>query len=169
MTRPGRVSLRRAGSDDLPFIMATERLPGYEGKVGRWTEAEHRAALADPAQAYLIGAVEGDEAVAFAIIQAIGDAHGNLCLKRIAVTQPGRGIGRRFLSAITDWVFRETGAYRFWLEVLADNEGARHVYRICGFVEEGVARAAYRLSNGKRVDLAVMSILRPEWPAIDLN
>ena len=159
------LKLRRAGLDDLAFIMATERLPGYEGKVGRWTEAEHRVALACSTGAYLIGTAEDGEAVAFAIIQAIGSAHGNLYLKRIAVTQPGAGIGRRFLAAATGWVFQETDAYRFWLEVLADNARARHVYRTGGFVEEGAARLAYRLADGQRIDLVIMSILRPEWNA----
>ena len=157
--------LRRAGLDDLAFIMATERLPGYEDKVGRWTEAEHRASFASPTDAYLIGETEDGEAVAFAIVQAIGSAHGNLYLKRIAVTQPGLGIGRNFLAVVTVWVFRETDAYRFWLEVLGDNARARHVYRAAGFIEEGAARSAYLLADGKRVDLVIMSVLRSEWSA----
>ena len=157
------LTLRRAGLDELPFFMATERLPGYEGKVGRWTEVEHRAALAVSSNAYLIGMNDDGEPVAFAIIQAIDDAHGNVYLKRIAVTQPGAGIGRRFLAQVTDWVFRGTEAHRFWLEVLADNARARHVYGAGRFVEEGTARAAYLLRTGARTDLVTMSILRREW------
>ena len=159
------LGLRRAGPEDLAFIMATERLPGYEGKVGRWTETEHQDALAASDQAYLLGEAEDGEAVAFAILQALGDPHGNIYLKRIAVTQPGTGTGRRFLAAVTGWVFRETEAHRFWLEVLGNNARARHVYRAGGFVEEGAARAAYRLADGNRVDLVTMSILRPDWNA----
>jgi hypothetical protein len=41
------LDLVRAAEADIPFIMATERLPGYEELVGRWSEAEHRAALSD--------------------------------------------------------------------------------------------------------------------------
>ena len=133
------ITLRRGGLDDLPFFMATERRPGYQGQVGRWPEDEHRTALAAPSQAYLIGLDEDRAPVAFAIIQAIGDAHGNTYLKRIAVTQPGQGVGRCFLAAVTGWVFRETDAHRFWLEVLATNARARHVYRTSGFTEEGAA------------------------------
>jgi RimJ/RimL family protein N-acetyltransferase len=163
------ITLRRGGLDDLPFFMATERRPGYEGKVGRWQEDEHRHALAAPSQAYLIGLDDDRTPVAFAIIRAIGDAHGNTYLKRIAVTQPGQGVGRRFLAAVTGWVFRETAAHRFWLEVLATNARARHVYRTSGFTEEGAAREGYRLADGTRVDLVVMSMLRSEWnePPID--
>jgi ribosomal protein S18 acetylase RimI-like enzyme len=157
------ITLLRGGPDDLPFFMTTERLPGYQGKVGQWPEDEHRAALADPNQAYLIGLDADRTAVAFAIIQAIASAHGNTYLKRIAVTQPDKGVGRRFLAAVTGWVFRETGAHRFWLEVLATNARARHVYETSGFTEEGSAREGYLLADGTRVDLVVMSILRREW------
>jgi hypothetical protein len=37
----------------------------------------------------------------------------NVYLKRIAVTQPENGIGRRFFAATVDWGFRETEAHRF--------------------------------------------------------
>lgn len=42
----------RATEADIPFIMATERLPGNEGLVGRWEREEHERALGDPGNAY---------------------------------------------------------------------------------------------------------------------
>ena len=45
--------LVRAGEDDLPFIMATERREGYDAFVGRWDEARHREALFDGSHAIL--------------------------------------------------------------------------------------------------------------------
>ncbi|AMY02958.1 hypothetical protein AB0V79_07290 [Mesorhizobium ciceri] len=52
--------LVRAGENDLPFIMATERREGYDALVGRWDEARHRQALLDDAHAYFVG-VDGSE------------------------------------------------------------------------------------------------------------
>jgi len=103
------------------------------------------------------------ERMSFAIIRDLNDAHGNICLKRIAVAVPGQGIGSRFLGMVVRWVFTETGAYRLWLDVLADNARARHVYRAHGFVEEGLLRAAYKLPDESRIDLILMSLLRPDW------
>jgi len=35
----GAAALRRGGVEDISHIMATERRPGYDLMVGRWTEA----------------------------------------------------------------------------------------------------------------------------------
>jgi RimJ/RimL family protein N-acetyltransferase len=89
-------------------IMATERGPGFERFVGRWSEQEHRAALASAGYAYLLGTPDDKSLVGFAIVRDIDDAHGNVCLKRIAVTHPGQGFGSRLLRATVDWVFQNT-------------------------------------------------------------
>ena len=158
------VGLRRAHLTDLPFIMATERMPGFDRMVGRWSEEDHLAALRAPDHAYLLGMDAAGERMAFAIIRDLNDAHGNVCLKRIVVAVPGQGIGSKFLDMVVRWVFTETGAYRLWLDVLADNARARHVYGAHGFVEEGLLRDAYKLPDESRIDLILMSLLRPDWP-----
>ena len=39
------ITLRPATEADIPFVMATERMPGFERTVGRWEEAAHRAEM----------------------------------------------------------------------------------------------------------------------------
>jgi RimJ/RimL family protein N-acetyltransferase len=103
------------------------------------------------------------ERMAFAIIRDLNDVHGNVCLKRMAVAAPGQGIGSSFLRMVVRWVFTQTDAHRLWLDVLADNARARHVYLAHGFVEEGRLRAAYKLPDESRIDLILMSSLRLDW------
>jgi RimJ/RimL family protein N-acetyltransferase len=158
-----QLSLRSAQTADIPFIMAIERIPGFEKLVGRWPEKDHLAALRAPGYAYFLGMNAAGERVAFAIIRDLNDAHGNVCLKRIAVSAPGKGLGSRLLRTIVRWVFTETETYRLWLDVLADNARARHLYLSHGFVEEGVLRNAYKLMDETRIDLLLMSLLRPDW------
>jgi GNAT superfamily N-acetyltransferase len=158
-----QLGLRRARPADIPFIMATERVSGFEKMVGRWSEEDHLAALTDPGYAYLLGTNAAGDRRAFAIVRDLNDAHGNVCLKRIAVPAPGKGVGSRFLGTVVRWVFTETGAYRLWLDVLADNARARHVYLSHGFAEEGVLRNAYKLTDESRINLILMSVLRPDW------
>jgi diamine N-acetyltransferase len=158
-----RPSLRRAAAGDLDFVMATERLPGYEALTARWTRAEHLAALARGDTCYLLGAWPESPPEGFAILERITDVHEGAKLKRIAVTRPGTGFGRPFLGAVVDWVFGSTGAERLWLDVFSDNERARHVYRRAGFREDGLLRQAYVLPSGARVDRVLMSVLRNEW------
>jgi RimJ/RimL family protein N-acetyltransferase len=158
-----QLGLHPAQPADIPFIMATERIAGFEELVGRWSEEDHLAALRAPGCAYFLGMNPAGERMAFAIIRDINDTHGNVCLKRIAVAIPGQGIGTRFLGMVVRWVFQRTDAYRLWLDVLADNARARHVYLSHGFVQEGLLRSAYKLTDKGRIDLILMSLLRPDW------
>jgi hypothetical protein len=45
---------------------------------------DHRAALAATGYAYLLAMDGSQKPAAFAIVRDIDDAHGNVCLKRIA-------------------------------------------------------------------------------------
>jgi RimJ/RimL family protein N-acetyltransferase len=157
--------LREAREEDLPFILATERLPGYDALVGRWSEAEHRAALAEPSVRYLLAVWPGESPGGFAVLTGFGDAHEGVKLKRIAVAAPGRGLGTVFTRAVVDWVFSSTDTPRLWLDVFAHNERAVHVYRSVGMRTDGILRRAYLLPGGDRVDRLLMSMLRDEWRA----
>jgi RimJ/RimL family protein N-acetyltransferase len=159
------VQLRPARPDDIAFIMATERMPGYERMVGRSSHEQHCAALTMADRAYLLGIDATGERAAFAIVRDIAEAHDNVWLLRLAVARPGHGVGSRFLREVLRWVFGHTAAYRFWLAVMPDNARAQHVYASHGFIEEGMMRAAYRLADGTRTDLVQMSLLRPDWLA----
>ena len=155
------LELVRATEADIPFIMATERLPGYEELVGRWSEAEHRAALAEDRYAYFI-ALAASQPVGFAIIRDWASREHVTCIKRIAVARPGQGDGRALLTCLVDRIFRETEAYRIWLGVFPDNARARRAYEAVGFKAEGVARAS-AFFGGVHRDELVMAVLRPEW------
>jgi RimJ/RimL family protein N-acetyltransferase len=148
---------------DIPFIMATERTPGYEHLVSRSDEDWHRAALSNPRFAYFVAKLEA-EPVGFAILRDWASPERITHLKRIAVARPGEGLGKWFLSAIVDAVFAQTEAYRFSLGLFPDNVRARRAYESVGFKPEGVSRGAVFL-NGANRDELIMSMLRPEWVA----
>ena len=155
------MNLRGAEPNDIPFIMACERRPGYAPYVGNWTEEKHRAGMANAAYRYLIG---GDETAARGFALLIDDTlrPENLYLKRIAVYDADKGHGRAIMAALNDWVFNNTDTHRFWLEVVDTNLRAIHLYKSLGFAVEGLVREAY-VVDGVRGSFALMSILRPEW------
>ena len=160
------MSLRRTTGDDIASIMAIERQPGYELFVGRSSAEFHARAIIDPDYAYLVGLDADGTIGGFGILRGLSDTMGNVTLKRIAVASPGKGFGTALLHEIIDWVFTETAAHRFWLDHIITNDRARHVYEQCGFRREGVMREAYAMpDDGRRIDLALMSLLRPEWEA----
>ena len=159
--RTESIDLRAATADDIAFIMATERLPGYEALVGRWEAQQHEAALADPRYAVLIGMDDGTP-VGFAILDGWAAPTRVTLIKRLAVTEPGRGHGRPMLGRIADLVFGETEAYRLWIGCFPDNLRARHTYERAGFVPEGITRGS-AFFHGISRDELILSMLRPEW------
>jgi GNAT superfamily N-acetyltransferase len=156
--------IERVDAQALPVVMRIERQPGFERLVGRWSEAQHLAALAEKGNAYLLGHDE-EGPRGFAIVCTLDDPHGNVLLKRIAVERPGEGFGRRFVGALVDWVFTATTPHRVWLDVIETNHRAHHVYRSLGFTDDGIWRQSYRLPDGVRVSQLLMAMLRPEWEA----
>lgn len=157
--------IRRATAADLDAIMAIERQPGYEHLVGRSSAEFHARVIDDPDHAYLVGILDDGTIGGFGILRDLTNAQGNTCLKRFAVAAAGRGFGKRLLAEIVDWVFDNTRTHRFWLDHIVTNDRARHVYELNGFVREGISRQAYILPDDTRADLAVMSLLKPEWLA----
>jgi diamine N-acetyltransferase len=156
--------LREANTDDIAFVMTTERLPGYEAFIGQWDQQTHAAEMANPASRYLI-AEQGGAPVAFALLQELDDANGNIYLQRLAVARQGEGVGAWLLRASQDWVFARPGAHRLHLHFSVENARGKRLYASAGFQEEGVEREVYKMPDGRRVSRYVVSILRPEWVA----
>ena len=98
------LQLRSATSVDIAFVMATERLPGYLPILGRWEEAKHRTVMSNLASVYFIGECAG-EPEGFAIIEHLDDPMGNVLLRRIAMANRGRGLGREMMQLVAAAVF----------------------------------------------------------------
>ena len=155
------LTIIRADASAIPFVMATERTAGFADLVGRWDEAQHRAALADGRHAYFIGR-DGAEPIGFVILRDWASPERVTLVKRIAVASPGRGHGRALLKGVVDAVFEQTDAWRLWLGVFPDNMRARRAYEAVGFQAEGIARGL-AFFGGVHRDELVMALLRPEW------
>jgi RimJ/RimL family protein N-acetyltransferase len=113
----------RAREADVPFIMATERMDGYDRLVGRGDEAQHLSAVNDQYYAYFL-AKDVHGAIGFAIVQDWALPERVACLKRIAVAKPNNRVGRHLLGTVVDAIFRETDAHRVWLGVFLENESS---------------------------------------------
>jgi diamine N-acetyltransferase len=155
------LSIARADESAIPFVMATERTAGFEALVGRWDEAQHRAALADGRHAYFVGR-DGAEPIGFVIVRDWAVPERVTLIKRICVSSPDLGHGRALLTQVVDAVFKETHAWRVWLGVFPDNTRARRAYEAVGFRAEGIARGS-AFFGGVHRDELVMAVLRPEW------
>jgi diamine N-acetyltransferase len=153
--------VEKACKADLPSIMAIERMDGYDALVGRWDEAQHLAPMDDDRYAYFVARTDGVP-VGFSIVRDWASAERVTCVKRIAVSRPGNGLGRRLLHAVVSRIFHDTDAHRVWLGVFPENERARRAYQATGFVAEGVARGS-AFFGGIHRDELIMAVLRTEW------
>jgi RimJ/RimL family protein N-acetyltransferase len=150
--------LRPATPDDIPAIMAMERLPGHLRFVGQWEAGYHAEQLADPNNRYFVWRENG-AVLGFVILQEVNEA--NLCalLRRICVAEPGTGLGGRILRAVIDEAFGTLGRHRLDLWTHEDNHRAIACYRRAGFSDEGLARDLHRDNDGSFRSMKLMGIL----------
>jgi diamine N-acetyltransferase len=152
--------LRPTRPGDLGYVVAAESDAENAPYLDPSSCAEHQAFVDDRRQRHLIAEVEG-RAVGFVLLRLHPEDRA-VELRRLAVTEKGRGFGRQALRAVMRAAFEDHGAHRLWLDLKPHNERARALYRSEGFTEEGVLRDA--LLTGDRFEsLVVMSLLRPEW------
>ena len=156
-------SLQIATADDIPAIMAIERMPGFDAVVGRSTHDQHAEMMAAPSTRYLVLRDGAGGLLGFTLLQRLGESDARVHLKRIAVRDPGARIGSSLLKAAIDWLFTETATNRLDLDVYVDNERARRAYEKAGFTVEGRLREYHLDPDGSGHDVWIMSVLRREW------
>jgi len=100
--------------------------------------------------------------IGYAILAGINNENRSIELKRIVVTDKGKGFGKEFLELIKKLVFEQLNAHRLWLDVREFNQRAQKVYKSADFNKEGILRECI-LYNEKFISLVVMSILAEEY------
>jgi diamine N-acetyltransferase len=152
--------LRPTREDDLDYVVAAESDPDNAPFLAPSARDEHMRFMGDPLQRHLIADADG-RAVGFALLRLHPEDRA-VELRRIAVTEKGRGYGRATLELTIRVAFEEHDAHRLWLDVKPHNDRARSLYRSAGFVEEGLLRDAL-FDRGRFESLVIMSMLRHEW------
>ena len=139
--------------------------PRYKGLVGAWTDERHREEMALASSRYFVLRDESGVVAGFALLQGFGDTDRKLHLKRIAVREPGQGLGSILLEALLDHLYATTEANRIDLDVHVGNARARRTYEKAGFQLEGVLRDYHRHSDGRFSSMWLMSVLRSDREA----
>ena len=158
-------SFAPAEPSDVDAIRRIEADPRYDGLVGRWSEARHREEMALPSSAYFVLRDATCEVAGFALLQGFGDSDRKLHLKRIAVREPGEGLGSVLLESLLDHLFATTETNRVDLDVFLGNDRARRAYEKAGFEVEGVLRDYHRNADGSFSSMWLMSVLRRDRKA----
>lgn len=151
--------LRAAEAADIAFIRAIEQRDDYAGFIYRWSQERHEASLADATMRYLIGIDADERPQGFAILRDVGD-EGGPYLVRMAVTEPGRGLGRQLLGSVCTLVFAESDTPRLSLDVFEDNPRARALYEGLGFRIDRFSEGPVERPSGEPARLVYMSLMR---------
>ena len=83
-------------------------------------------------------------------------------IRRIAITEKGKGYGRESMDALVRYAFEETDTNRLWLDVYPDNTTGINLYESMGMHRDGVLRQNYKAERGY-LDQIIYSILREEY------
>jgi diamine N-acetyltransferase len=160
------VRLRRTAEADLDAVLAAEHAPACAPFVAPWVRQRHGAALVDGD--FLHAVVEtaaGERLVGFILLAGLESVHQSIELRRIVISDQGKGHGRRALRMVKRLAFVEYAAHRLWLDVFERNRRAIHLHASERFIVDGLLRECYRRGDGRFDSLLVMSILDREYRA----
>ncbi|MGA8937646.1 MAG: GNAT family N-acetyltransferase [Acidobacteriaceae bacterium] len=145
--------IRRALPSDLLGIIAIEQACP---EAPHWSHASWLEALAEDNSSRQVRASFVAEGPSFILGFAVARCAAELAeLETVAVYPSARrqGTGKALIQEAMVWS-REHGALSIELEVRASSSGARALYRLLGFAEQGVRRGYYQHPNEDAVLMA---------------
>ena len=158
------IRLLRTGENDLEFVVGAEQNAENRSFVSVWTRQQHLETLtSDDSAHFIIENIPDASRVGYVMLAGLADPNQSIELRRIVVTEKGRGHGRDALRLIKKLVFEELQAHRLWLDVKEHNARARQLYESEGFVVEGVLRECVKTEAGFE-SMVLMSMLAAEYP-----
>jgi len=155
-------AVRPAAETDFGFIRQIAGRP----ENARYVIDEDEAALAahvTSADSDLVIWDHGHGPAGFALFCELTNPANRAELRRLALAETDRGLGRAFLDALVAYAFDIRGVDRIWLDVAGDNRRAQTLYARTGFTREGTLRRHWRRPAGDVVDLEIFGLLRNEW------
>jgi diamine N-acetyltransferase len=130
------IRLRQTIPADLDFVLALEHHPDQKPFIGQWTREQHLETMARPDREHWI--IERAENVApqgYLIAYDVRDAGYGIYIKRIAIVEKSKGVGREALREFLAHAFRDQQAASVCLAVRHHNARAIRAYAAVGFVE----------------------------------
>ncbi|MBF2013916.1 MAG: GNAT family N-acetyltransferase [Rivularia sp. T60_A2020_040] len=157
------IRLKPTVDNDLNFVLQAEQNQQNRSFVNSWTKQQHRESLSNSNIAhFIIERTTDNSPVGYAILADLMNFYQSIELRRIVITDKGKGYGRETLKLIKKLSFEELSAHRLWLDVKENNLRAKKLYESEGFTVEGRLRECLHISNTWE-SLIIMSILNIEY------
>ncbi|PSN17094.1 GNAT family N-acetyltransferase [filamentous cyanobacterium CCP5] len=155
------VRLRPTQLADLDYVLKAENAPENAVYIRQWSRDRHQEVIDDADEAHFI-LDAGGQPVGYVILQDLLNPDQSVMLRRLVITEKGKGYGQQALALIFQQVFERHGAHRLWLDVKRDNDRAKYLYSKVGFVYEGCLRESLKTATGFD-SMEIMSILQREY------
>jgi len=156
------IHLQKTKPEDLTVVMEMENHADNRDFVTQNSLERHLAIIAGPDEEHLKVMDENNKTIGYVILVGLENPNKIIELRRLVITEKGKGYGRQTLRLIKKYCFEQLGTHRLFLDVVEDNLRAQHLYRSEGFVLEGLMREAHKTKDGYK-NLLLLSILEQEY------
>ncbi|MCD1147732.1 GNAT family N-acetyltransferase [Peptoniphilus sp. KCTC 25270] len=154
------MKLRKALEEDIDFIQSLEADPDYTPYISYNSREEHLHQIYD--ENYTLGIFEWDGFPVGFLLGVFDPKNKVYELRRVAVSQRSKGLGRRALYLAFADGFENFGAQRLWLDVYEHNSVGISLYRSAGMVHEGILRRS-DTKEGEFANQWIFSLLKEEY------
>lgn len=157
------IRLKLTIENDLKFVLQAEQNQENLPFVTQWTKQQHLDSLLnDDIAHFIVERITDQTPVGYVILGGLFNSNQSIELRRIVITEKGKGYGRESLQLIQKLSFEELSAHRLWLDVKEDNLRAKKLYESEGFIIEGCLRECLKTSD-KWESLIILSMLKKEF------
>lgn len=162
MINTDRLNILEATSMDIDEIIALEEHKDNRDFLWVGTREEHLREIQDPNHLLLIFKEKKEnKTVGYALVR-LNKKSEIFELRRIAISDKGKGYGRECMEALLDYAFKNLQINRFWLDVYPDNVIGIKLYESLGMHKDGVLRQNYKAERGY-LDQIIYSMLKQEF------
>ncbi|HML35817.1 MAG TPA: GNAT family N-acetyltransferase [Bacillota bacterium] len=162
MIETERLSIVEAVEAEIDAVIELEKHKDNRNFVWIGTYEEHKAEIADENHLLLVFKRKADQAMVGYALARMDFKSEIFELRRIVVSDKGKGYGKEAMLAIMKYAFEERNTNRFWLDVYPDNAIGIKLYESLGMHRDGVLRQNYKSERGY-LDQIIYSTLRKEY------
>lgn len=156
------IILKETKESDIPFVLEAETDPANSSYVDHWDYTRHSDSLMESDIRHMIVFCEDkNRAVGYVIMAGFSGIHKCAELKRLVITEKGRGYGKQAVDLIKEMVFNVLNFHRLWLDVRDYNTLAIELYKKNGFTIEGHLRECVKAKD-RYESIYIMGLLEDE-------